>query len=82
MARDTKSLTISRFHEIEDCDPLTEDLKNATRRAICANAVGATVVEQVADAELLMHMLGVFPGEEDLEYTVAPATRLNAGKWA
>ena len=64
MARDARSLTVSRYHEIEDCNPITEDIKAAVRRVVCANAEGDTLDDQVSDAIDLMGALGVLPGAE------------------
>lgn len=63
---DTRSLTISRFHQVEDCEPLSEELKARMRWLICGNAVGDTLAEQAADAEELMRALGVHTDSEDV----------------
>lgn len=64
---DTKSVIYAMYQQIEDCDPMTEDLKDKMRRMICANAVGETHEEQVADAVELMMMLGVHPSQVEEE---------------
>lgn len=73
---DAKALTISRYHEVEDCDPIPEDIQSAARRIICANSVGETLDEQVADAQNLMRMLGIFPGEEAEDYPITDPGRM------
>jgi hypothetical protein len=50
----------------EDIDTrLSEEQKMAVRRLCCANAVGDTLAEQVADAEELMMAAGVHPRQID-----------------
>ncbi len=73
---DTRSLTIARFHEIEDCDAISEEVKSAVRRIVCAYAEGVDHAARVADAEELMRALGVYPGTED-EVFVTPAAQLH-----
>lgn len=79
MARDTRSLTIARFHEVEDCEPMPEAVKDAARRVIAANAPDhLSLGEQVADTTLLLQMLGIYPGqEEELDYLTGPAPVVN-----
>lgn len=60
-----KSYIDARYQQIEDCDPLSDDLKDRMRRVICGHAKGKTQEDQVADAELLMMMLGVHPSQEE-----------------
>jgi hypothetical protein len=74
----TKSLTISRFHQMEDCEPLPEEVVLAARAVVCSGAVGDTLGEQVAEAELFMHMLGIYPGQEaEMDYLTGPAPVVN-----
>ncbi len=76
IVRDTHSLT----DQAEDIDTtLSEETKAAARRVVCANAVDdqgqkavteENLAELVADAGLLMTVLGVFPGQEVDQFTV------------
>jgi DnaJ-domain-containing protein 1 len=43
---------------------LSEEQRGAVRRMCASNAQGATLVEQVADAEQLMMALGVHPVQD------------------
>jgi DnaJ-domain-containing protein 1 len=43
---------------------LSDEQKVAVRRACAANAQGNTLIDQVADAELLMMALGVHPAQD------------------
>lgn len=73
VVRDSKSLTEARYHQIEECDPVTEETRDAVRRLICANAQGETDAEQRADAEELMAALGIHPSQDDdSTYATAP----------
>jgi hypothetical protein len=77
---DSKALTIAKYHEIEDCEPLPEWLKDRMRHVICANAEGETLAEQVADADLLMQALGVHPKQaDDATYLTSHGTFITAG---
>lgn len=50
----------------EDVDTrLSEDQKSAARRIVAANAAGASLADQVADATELMMALGIAPGQVD-----------------
>jgi len=61
----------------EDVDTrLSEVQKAGARRIVAANAQGATLAEQVADAEALMIMLGVHPTQrDDIEQAFLPLPR-------
>lgn len=72
MVRDSRVLT----DQIEYFDVLTDDQKEAMRRLICANAKGGSLPEQVVDAEQMMRMLGVFPGQQDEAFDELP-TEMN-----
>lgn len=50
--------------QIGDVDPVTDDTKRRTQLIIAGLAVGKTLAEQVADAALLMRMLGVHPDDD------------------
>lgn len=65
---DSKTLTMSLFHQVEDTPPLPEALRARMRLLICDNAVGNSLEEQVADAEQLMYALGVHPNSVDIGY--------------
>lgn len=49
--------------QIGDVDPIGEELKAKMQRIIAANAKGRSKRAQVADATLLMQMLGVHPND-------------------
>lgn len=49
--------------QIEDVDPIADDMKGKAQRIIAASAVGKTLADQVADATMLMRMLGVHPDD-------------------
>lgn len=49
--------------QIGEVGPLAEDLKVKAQRIIAGNAQGDTHAERVADATLLMRMLGVHPDD-------------------
>lgn len=49
---------------MEDIDTrLQDDQKSAARKIVCGCAQGSTFTDQVADAQLLMNMLGIAPGQ-------------------
>lgn len=61
--RDSRALTEARYNQIEDCDPLAEEVKIKAQRVIASNA------SSVTDAIELMMMLGVHPSQsEDTVY--------------
>lgn len=47
--------------QIGDPDPLAEDIKGRAQRIVAGNARGRSKAARVADAEMLMRMLGVHP---------------------
>lgn len=57
--------------QIGEVDDPGEDLKRAVRAVIAGNAKGRSTRAQVADAALLMQMLGVYPGQ-DFDPTDSP----------
>jgi hypothetical protein len=57
--RDSKSLTESRYHQIEDCDSIDDQTRAATRLVLCGNA------ESAREADEWMRMLGVHPSQAD-----------------
>lgn len=65
MSRDSKALTLSRYNQVEDCDPIDEVTRLAARRVIASNATGETLEAQIADATELMRALGVHPDQAD-----------------
>ena len=72
--RDPQALT--EMSEDIDTRP-TEVQKEAVRRLICANAQGATLADQVADAEELMRALGVHHDQDgDVDYPTYPMINL------
>ena len=62
----------------EDIDTrLSETQKEAARRVICTYAQGATLAEQIADAEELMKALGVHPSQDDeVDYAIGPVSMM------
>lgn len=50
--------------QIGDVEPLGEEMKRKAQTIIAANAKGRSKKAQVADAELLMRMLGVHPDDD------------------
>lgn len=59
---------------MEDVDTrLTPEQKYRARRIIAGRAVGATLAEQVADAELLMMALGVHPTQDGNDDFILPS---------
>lgn len=50
--------------QIGDVEPLDADIQRKMQLIIAGNAQGRTKEEQVADAELLMRMLGVHPDDK------------------
>lgn len=50
--------------QIGEVTPFGEDTKSRAQRIIAASAQGGTIAEQVADATLLMQMLGVHPDDD------------------
>lgn len=49
--------------QIGEIGPVAEDMKRTVQLLIAANAEGTTTAEKVADAEMLMRMLGVHPDD-------------------
>jgi len=49
--------------QIGDVEPIGEEMKTAAQRIIAGNAKGRSKKSQVADATLLMRMLGVHPND-------------------
>ena len=50
--------------QIGDVDDPGEEIKRKAREIIAGNARGRSKKAQVADATLLMQMLGVYPGQD------------------
>jgi len=50
--------------QIGDVDPVTDDTKGKVQMIIAANARGRSKAARVADAVLLMQMLGVHPDDD------------------
>jgi hypothetical protein len=67
--RDSRALTEARYNQIEDCDPLAEEVKIKVQRVIASKA------ENVADAVELMMMLGVHPCQADATVYHTEATQ-------
>lgn len=68
---DPKALTEARYHQVEDCDPISELERAAVRHLVAGNA------ENVDEAIEFMKMLGVHPSQaEELVCTVAPSFRI------
>ena len=57
--------------QIEDVDPPGEDMKRNAQLIIAANARGRSKADKVADATLLMRMLGVHP-DDDFDPNASP----------
>jgi hypothetical protein len=57
--------------QIEDVEPVAEEMKRATQLVIAASAKGRSKAARVADAVLLMRMLGVHP-DDDFDPTANP----------
>lgn len=79
--RYSKSAMEAMHHQVEEVDPLSEEARDAVRRLCCTNARGATLPEQLADAEDLMRHLGVHPSQDpadvfltDVKNLVNPST--------
>lgn len=85
MSTDSKALTLSRYNQVEDCDPIDEVTRLAARKVIASNAKGQTLAEQVADATELMRALGVHPDQADedcYQTRVAPLPNTGGGSIA
>jgi hypothetical protein len=77
--RDPKALTVAKYHQVEDVEPIPQETKERVRRLICAHAQGEDLDEQVTDAEVLMMALGIHPTQDDdTWYVVKPALSPNA----
>lgn len=63
--RDSKALAEARQNQIEDCDPIPHETRDAVRRLVCGNAVGDTLAEQIADAETIMLALGIHRSQDN-----------------
>lgn len=66
--RGSRALTEARFHQVEDCEPPSEELRATVRRVIAQNAQGDDLEARAADARELMLMLGVHPSQDELEF--------------
>lgn len=53
--------------QIEDVEPFSEQLRRKAQIVVCGNARGRSRAAQVADADTLMRMLGVHPGQPVLD---------------
>lgn len=62
--------------QIGEISPLAEEMKTAAQRIIAGNAKGRSRKAQVADAELLMRMLGVHPDDTFDPTVVGPVSPL------
>lgn len=49
--------------QIEDVEPFSDQLRRKAQTIICGNAKGRSRKAQIADAEMLMRMLGVHPDQ-------------------
>lgn len=63
---DSRAQAVARHHQIEDVDDPAEEIKDAARRVLASHAVGDTLQERVADAELIMTMLGIHPSQDKI----------------
>lgn len=59
--RDSRTM----IDQVEFFEPPTESQRELARRTVAAGAVGDTHAERVADAELLLQMLGLHPSQDD-----------------
>ena len=68
--------------QIGEIAPLAEDMKRKTQMLIAGNARGRSHKDRVADAELLMRMLGVHPDDTFDPTVVGPTMPVpqNRGK--
>jgi hypothetical protein len=57
--------------QIEDVEPPDADMKLQTQLIIAANAKGRSKADKVADATLMMRMLGVHP-DDDFDPNASP----------
>ena len=70
---DSKAFIGAKITQVEECDPPSQEVKDKVRQVICGYAAGSDHATEVADAELLMKMLGVHPSQDDeVEYMTGP----------